>query len=219
MINLKEIVTAANNAPSASFVGITDYISEKGDVSSITGQIGVSYGTAKEKAIKALTEAITESEIGCGVNQFEAINVKGICRWDTEKNEWNSRKRSMAMKAFDITFTKVEVLETAKEVLDGYVNAEKKSNKVELSNKEDGVYLEAETDNINIRLLVQQQTYKELESQVAKANLGKVDKPKATMPVSALKAIIRKRFEPKIKSFTIRKDNFKKLTIGGNTFE
>ena len=212
MINLQEIVSAANNAPSASFVGITDYVSEKGDVSSITGQIGVSYGTAKEKAIKALTEAIEAKD-------FEAINVKGICRWDTDKNEWNSRKRSMPMKAYDITFSKAQVLETAKEVLDGYVNAEKASNKVQLADKEDAVYLEAETDNINIRLLVQQQTYKELASQVEKANRGIVEKPSATMPESALKAIIRKRFEPKIKSFTIRTDNFKKLTIGGKTFE
>jgi hypothetical protein len=212
MIDLKQIVESANNAPSGSFVGITDYVSDKGDVSSITGQIGVSYGTAKEKAIKALETAIEAKD-------FEPITVKGICRWDTEKNEWNSRKRSMPMKAYDITFKKAKVIEVAKEVLESYKNAEKRSNKVQLADKEDGVYLESETDNINIRLLVQNQTYKELESQVAKANLGKVDKPKATMPEAALKEIIRKRFTPKIKAFTLRSDNFKKLTIGGNTFE
>lgn len=212
MINLTEIATAVSKAPSGSFVGITDYISESGDVSSITGQIGVSYGTAKNKAIQALQNAIA-------MEDFEAISVKGICRWDTDKNEWNSRKKSMPMKSFDITFPKAKVIEVAKEVLDSYQNAEKDSNKVQLADKEDGLYLEANTDNINIRLLVQKQTYKDLESQVVKANLGKVDKPSATMPESALKAIIRKRFEPKIKTFTIRSENFKKLTIGGNTFE
>jgi len=212
MIDLKTIVESVNNAPSGSFVGITDYVSDKGDVSSITGQIGVSYGTAKEKAIEALETAIATED-------FEAIQIKGICRWDTDKEEWNSRKRSMPMKSYDITFPKSKVMEVANEVLDSYKNAEKKSSKVQLADKEDGVYLEQNTDNINIRLLVQNQTYKELESQVAKANLGKVDKPKATMPESALKAVIRKRFEPKIKAFTLRTDNFKKLTVGGNTFE
>lgn len=212
MIDLKAIATAVSSAPSGSFVGLTDYVSDKGDVSSVTGQIGVSYGTAKEKAIEALQTAIATED-------FEPIQVKGICRENPDnKGEFNSRKRSWPMGSYDITFSKAQVLETAKEVLDSYVNAEKKNNKVQLADKEDGLYLEAETDNINIRLLVQKQTYKELESQVAKANLGKVDKPKATMPESALKKIIRKRFEPKIKAFTIRTDNFKKLTVGGQAF-
>jgi hypothetical protein len=212
MIDLNKIVSAVNEAPSGSFIGITDYISEKGDVSSITGQIGVSYGTAKEKAIAALEKAIADKD-------FEAIEVKGVCRWDDEAKEWNSRKRSCPMKPFAVKYSKAEVLDTAIEVLESYREAVKKSNKVELSNKEDGCYLESETNNINIRLLVQNQTYKELESQAAKANKGITEKPKASMPLSLLKAQIRKRFEPKIKSFTIRSDNFVKLTIGGQTFE
>lgn len=213
MIDLKTIATTINNAPSGSFVGITDYISEKGDVSSITGQIGISYGKAKDKAIEALQNAIATEDFG-------PIVVKGICRENPDnKGEFNSRKRSWPMASYAITFSKAQVIEVAKEVLDNYVNAEKKSNKVQLSDKENGLYLESETDNINVSLLVQNQTYKELESQVAKANLGKIDKPKATMPESALKTIIRERFQPKYKAFTIRKDNFKKLTIGGQAFE
>jgi len=211
MIDLNEIVSAVNEAPSGSFIGITDYVSEKGDVSSVTGQIGVSYGTAKERALKALETAIEAKD-------FEAMEVKGICRTGPD-GELNSRKRSWDMKPFVRKYSQAQVIAIAVEVMESYRDSIKKSNKVELSEKEDGCYLESETDNINIRLLVQRQTYKELESLAAKANLGKVDKPKATMPDSLVKKAIRKRFEPKIKSFTIRSDNFAKLTIAGHSFE
>lgn len=212
MINLQEVVSAVNSAPSGSFIGITDYISEKGDVSSVTGQIGVGYSNAKEKALEAMEKAIAEKD-------FEPITVEGICNWDTEKKEWNSRKKSMPVKTFKVTFNKAQVIAVATEVMESYRDAIKKSNKVQLSNKENGVYLESNTDNINVTVLVANQTYKELESMAVKANKGITDKPKSSMPEAMLKAQIRKRFEPKFKSFTLRSDNFAKLSIGGNTFE
>jgi hypothetical protein len=213
MFKLNEIATTINNAPSGSFVGITDYISDKGDVTSITGQIGVSYSNAKEKAVNALKTAIEAKD-------FVPITVQGLTRENPDnKGEFNSRKRSWPMVSFKVKFTKAQVIAIAEQVLESYVNSEKKNNKVQLSEKENGLYLESETDNINVSLLVQNQTYKELESQVAKANLGKVDKPKATMPENLLKEIIRKRFMPRYKAYTLKSDNFKKLSIGGQTYE
>lgn len=212
MINLKEVVTAVNAAPSGSFVGITDYVSEKGDVSSVTGLLGVGYGAAKERAIAALETAIAAQD-------FEAMTVKGICNTCPITGELNPRKKSWDAKPFKKTFSKAQVIAIASEVLESYRESVKTSNKVELSNKENGCYLETQTDNINVSLLVIHQTYKELESQAAKANLGIAEKPKSTLPESIVKEKIRKRFEPKIKAFTLRSGNFAKLSIAGKSFE
>jgi len=211
MKNLTQIASAVNEAISGSFIGITDYVSTKGDVSSVTGQIGISYANAKNKAIAAIEKAIAE-------NDFEAVEVKGNCRQCPETREYNSRKRSWPMSKYTIEFTKEAVVNAAKEVLDSYRNAEKKSNKFQLSNKENGLYIEEETGNINISVLVAKQTYKADASDDVKAEKGIVEKVKATMPETALKAVIRKRFEPKIKSFTLNGDNFESLSINGEKF-
>jgi len=192
MKNLTQIASAVNEAVSGSFIGITDYISTKGDVSSVTGQIGISYANAKNKAIAAIEKAIDEKD-------FEAVEVKGNCRQCPETREYNSRKRTWPMAKYTIEFTKEAVVNAAKEVLESYRNAEKKSNKF-------------------LSVLVAKQTYKADASDAVKAEKGIAEKVKATMPETALKAVIRKRFEPKIKSFTLNTDNFESLSINGEKF-
>ncbi len=211
MPDLVKIMDAVNTATSGTFIGITDYVSSKGEVSSVTGQIGISYANAKTKAIAAIALAIENED-------FDAITVKGSCRQCPKTREFNSRKRSWPMVDFKIEFSKEAVIEAAQEVLDAYRDSEKRTNKTQLTNKENGLYVEENTRNINLSVLVAQQTYKANASVDAKAERGIVDKPKATMPESALKKVIRKRFEPKMKAFTLDDENFASITIAGQKF-
>ena len=204
MTDLNKIVDTVNKATSGSFVGITDYTDKRGAISSVVGHIGVSYEKAKNIAIANLKSAIA-------TKSFEPITVRGQCY--TDGNEWNPRKRSWELQPYEITFTKDEVLETAKEVLEGMENPKKRANNFQnLSEKERGVQFNEETETFTIALMVEKQTYKGQDESVEK-------KIKATAPKTKLKNKIRSRFEKKIKLFELGTGKFKKITIAGETFE
>jgi hypothetical protein len=213
MYKIKDIVDCMNEAPSGGYVGIVDYESSNGDVVSVVGQLGCSYSDAKAKSIEALKTAIDE-------NDFSDISVSGVCYGDKQSDGsiiWNARKRSLPLLSFNETFTKDEVLSVAKDILEAWENpAPRKSNKVQLTEKNDGLSFNTETLSFNFTLLVNNETYKEELSK--KAKHGKEVKVKASAPESVLKNEIRKRFEKKIKSYSLSKGKFAKLSIGGKNF-
>lgn len=203
MAKIKKLIETINAAQSGSFVGITDYVDKRGDISSVVGHIGVSYAKAKDMAIAELEKAIEAKD-------FEPVTVKGHCY--TDGNDWNPRKRSWELKEYDITFDKGEVVETAKAVLEGMKNPKKRANNfIQQTDKERGLQYNDETGTFTIALLVEKQTYKGHDDSVEK-------KIKATAPETKLKAKIRRRFEKPIKTFEIGEGRFKKLTIAGQTF-
>jgi len=211
MSKITKILTSVNTAPSGSFVGITNYEDSKGNISSIIGNLGFSYQNAKEKAIDSLKSALEHKD-------FHPITVKGTCY--CENGVFNSRKRSWDAKDYSITFGKKAVMETAQEILDGWLAPSKRvNNKVKLSDKENGLVLNTETEKISFSLLVEKQTFKAELTEANKAEKGIEDKVKMTMPVSALKAIIRTRFERKFKQFVIEVGKFDTLSIGGTKFD
>ena len=212
----KEVCNAMNSAPSGGFVGITDYETQQGDVKSVTGQMGCSYADAKARAILELTDHITDG-------LFEPITVKGHCRAIKDGNgnivEYNSRKKSWDMVEYTETFTVPEVLVFANEILDSWKNPkERKNNKVQLTEKENGLSYNAETGSFNFTLMVHHETYKVDASKEAKKVAGIIPKVKATMPESEVKKVIRGMFEKKIRDFTISEGKFKSLTINGEKF-
>ena len=208
---LNAIVEAINNAPSGSYCGITDYTTKNNEVKSIIGKIGCSYEIAKDLAIKGIKEAIQNKDFG-------AYAVKGMGRWDESANEWNSRKRSLPLVEFNVVFEPDEVLEMAKEVLEGWENPKKKTNNnISLSEKERGIELNTETKNFNMSLMVEKEYFKEEKTKLLQEEKGKVQK--ATNPKTILKKKIQNRFLKKIKNFTIGEDNFKKITINKCVFE
>lgn len=209
---ITDIITAMNEAPSGSFVGITDYTSSNGDVISVTGHIGFDYERLKqvnEQRLVALIEA----------DEFEPITVKGQCYYDTVKGEWNSRKKSMPFKDYEITYSADEVKACAEELLKKMrePKPERKSNKTNLTEKANGLALYNETGNFNFTLLVENTTYKAEAS--AEAKEGMEDKPKAKMPSVALNEAVKELYERKLKTFTIAEGKFKGLTIAGRKFE
>jgi len=212
-VTLKDIVSTMNSAPSGGFVGITNYESESGEVSSVTGLLGCSYADTVALKIKGLTEAIAGDD-------FEDITVKGQGYADMKDGKvigYGRKSNARTLINFCKVYTKEQVLTFAKEILFAWENPKARtSNKVQLTDKEDGLSLNTETSNFNFTLLVQQQTYKEALSDQAKA--GKEVKVKATQPDTVLKDTIRKRFEKKIKSFTISEGKFASMTVGGQKF-
>jgi hypothetical protein len=212
MTKITDIITAMNTAPSGSFVGITDYMSTNGDVISVTGHIGFDYDrlkTVNEQRLQAIIDA----------DEFEPITVKGSCFYDTAKGEWNSRKRTMPFKDYEITFSAKDVKETAEAILAKMQEPAKprKSNKTNLTEKANGLALYNETGNFNFMLLVENETYKAEAS--AEAKEGLEVKPKAKMPQTALNEAIKALYERKLKSFTIAEGKFKGMTIAGKKFE
>lgn len=209
-ITLKNLVTLMDNAPSGGFVGITNYESENGDVSSVTGLLGCSYADTVKFKIAALKEALANDD-------FESITVKGQGYADMVDGKivgYGRKSKARTLVNFCEDFTKEQVINVAKDILHGWENPKPRSNnKVQLTDKEDGLSLNTETNNINFTLLVQHQTYKEDLSDKAKA--GTEVKIKATQPLTVLKDTIRKRFEKKIKSFTISEGKFASMTIAG----
>lgn len=203
-----QVIKAINEANKGSYVGITDYISSDANVVSIIGRLGCSYAKMRENAIKSLKEALLNDE-------FESIIVKGRCH--CKDGEYNSRKRSWDMVSYEIPFSKEKVVETAKELLDAWENPVKKlSNNVKLTEKENGLVYNTETNSFNLNLIVEKQTYKENKSKAMKESMGVKEKAKA--PETALKEAIKKRFESKMKTYTIADGKFTKLSIGGQLF-
>lgn len=213
-VTLKSLVESFNTAPSGSFIGITDYESENGNVSSITGQIGCSYQKTVELKIEALKEALSN-------DNFEEMTVKGQC-WaqvDESGNLFDIGRKSNTRKLVNFceTYTKEQVKKCARDILYAWENPKPRvNNKVQLTDKEDGLSLNTETNNFNFTLLVQHETFKQDLSDKAKS--GKEFKVKATHPLTVLKEQIRKRFEKKIKSYTISEGKFASITISGNKF-
>ena len=210
MTKLKDIISSVNEACSGQFVGITNYVSDKGDVSSITGHIAPNYQTARTKAIEALETAIL-------VNDFEAITVKGTCRKDG--NVFNSRKRSAPIMPYEIEFSKTDVMAIANSILESWKNPkERENNKVELSDKgATGLVYNTETGTVSFSLLVEKQTYKEELSEQAKE--GKEEKEENKMPETKLKEIITKRFQKPFKTFVLSPGKFDALTINKMRFK
>lgn len=209
-MTLKSLVSIMDSAPSGGFVGITDYESENGDVSSVTGLLGCSYADTVKHKIKALKEALENDD-------FEPITVKGQ-GWGKKVDgvmEYGRKSKDRTLVNFCVDFTAEQVKNCARDILYGWENPKPRaSNKVQLTDKEDGLSLNTETNNFNFTLLVQQETYKEDLSDKAKD--GKEVKVKATQPLTVLKETIRKRFEKKIKSYTISEGKFASITIAGN---
>ena len=210
-IKFADVVAMVNGAPSGGFVGITDYVSEKGEVSSIVGHLGFDYGKARQIAIKDLAAAVA-------AGTFEAITVKGKCYHDGK--EFNARMRSCPVKDYDITYTPRQVLEMANNILTAWQNPkERESNKVNLSDKQNGLAYNTETGNFTFALLVEKQTYKEDKSDAAKEAMGLADAVEIKAPETKLKEVIRGMFEKKMRSFTLSAGKFAEISIAGNRFK
>jgi len=207
--NLKTLINTINEAPTGGFIGIKGYTSTKGDVTSIVGQLGCSYDTAKQASISALTEAVN-------AKAFSPMTVEGQC-YQKPDGTWNARARSNPLKKFKVDFTVDEVLVIAKEILDGWKNPVKKANnKVQLSDKESGLMLNTETKTINMMLMIHSESYDQEASDLLKEDMEV--KVKASAPESMLKDDIRKMFEKKIKAYTIAEGKFTTLSINGERF-
>jgi len=207
-IKFAKLVDTINESPSGGFVGLTDYASKEGKVVTVLGRMGCSYGTARTLAIEALQKAIKEDD-------FEAIVVTGDCYKDGDV--WNARKRSCPLKPYSLTVDVKQVKAYAKEILEAWENPKpRKDNKIQLSEKENGLVFNSVTGTINFSLMIVNETLNEEATKLLQE--AKVQKVKAQAPDSNAKAVIRNRFEKKIKSYTIAEGNFAELTINGTTF-
>ncbi len=207
MFNFKDVIEAVEHAPSGSYVGITDYVDNKGNVSSVIGQIGCSYEHLKDFNMQVINDAID-------LDDFPSIHIEGDCYYDESKDEFNARKRSCPLKHFDVDYNAEEV-KKAVVVLKESIQTPRTKNttKTQLTSKENGLYVENETGNINFLLLVEKQYYKEEKSKLLKESNKFTGKVKVSSPESILKEKIRNMFTRKIKSFTIGKDKFSELSI------
>jgi len=208
-INLKGLIDTINSAPTGGFVGINGYQSTKGDVTTIVGQVGCSYGKAKALSIESLKEAID----GDG---FESVTVEGNC-YQLPDGTWNARAKSNPLKSYKVDYTAKEVKECAESILEAWENVKpRKDNKVQLADKENGLALNTETKTLNMTLMIHSESYDEEASNLLKE--GMEVKVKASMPETKLKEVIRKRFEKKIKAYTIAEGKFNTLSIAGEKF-
>ena len=207
MLNFTDIAEAVEHAPSGSYIGITDYVDKKGNVSSVIGQIGCSYENLKDFNIQVINDAIE-------LDDFSSIHIEGDCYYDEDKEEFNARKRSCPLKHFDVEYSVEEVKEAVVSLKESIQTPKtKNTNKTQLTNKENGLYIENETGNINFLILVEKQYYKEEKSKLLKESQEIPEKVKVSSPDSILKEKIRNMFTRKIKSFTIGKDKFSELSI------
>ena len=208
-IKVANIISTINDSPSGGFVGISGYKSENGDVVSVVGQVGVSYGTAKTLAIQALQEAIESDD-------FECITVKGKCY--KKDGVWNVRARSNPLEDYEIDYSVAEVKEMAETVLSEWENPVKRANnKLQLSEKENGLAYNIETHTLNMTLMVLTEDYDTEASKLLKE--GKEKKVKASAPESKLKEKIRKQFMKKVKSYTLTQGKFTTLSLNGQKIQ
>lgn len=210
-MKLQTVAEAMETAVSGGYVHIDGYTSDKGEVSKILGHICPNYGVAKEKAIKALRQAIAD-------NDFQPITVTGQCYNDN--GTWNARKKSAPMKEYNITFPSREVLEQANEILTSWENPKERiNNEVALTEKgKRGLVINLETGRIEFDLLVEQEIYNAEASEAAKEALGIVEKVKASEPLTKLKAAIRERFQRKMKTYVLENGKFQSISINGIKF-
>lgn len=194
------LIEQINEAKKGSFVVFTNYRGEDGKVQTIYGNLKMSYSDVKEKAIVDLKDAIT-------LNDFEAVTVKGECRYDKKTDVYNGRKKTWPMEQYEITYKDTEVLAMAKSILYDWENPkERKNNNLALGAVDGSVVYNEETENFNVRVMVAKTVYKDELSTPDK-------KVKATAPETKLKDVIRNRFMKKIKSLTIGKDNCDKISL------
>jgi hypothetical protein len=118
-IKLSGLIDTINESPTGGFIGVSQYKSEKGDVTSVVGQLGCSYAKAKESAIQALSEAIK-------ANDFEDVTVTGKCHYDD--GVWNARKKSAPLKDYKITYKANTVQNVAEEILEAWQNPKERIN-------------------------------------------------------------------------------------------
>lgn len=210
MSKVTDIITCMNSAPSGSFVAITDYEGQDGTVKTVQGQIGVSYETMKANAVAELVEAVASKS-------FEAITVNGQV-WAEKDGTFATRKsKDRTMVNFNETYSAEQVQALAEEILKGWQNpVERKNNKVQLTDKNDGLSYNTETKSFNFSLVVFNEYYKEELTNEAKA--GKPVVQKASHPDTVVKKQIREMFEKKYRSFTIAEGKFAKLSIGKEVF-
>jgi hypothetical protein len=210
-MKLATIAEAMETAVSGGYVHIDGYTSDKGEVSKILGHICPNYGAAKEKAIKALRQAIADKD-------FQSITVTGQCYNDN--GTWNARKKSAPMEKYNITFSASEVLEQANQILtDWETPKERTNNEVALTEKgKRGLVINLETGRIEFDLLIEQETYDSKASETAKESLGIVEKVKASEPLTKLKAVIRERFQRKMKTYVLENGKFESISINGIKF-
>jgi len=204
-IKFTDLLTTINEAPTGGFVGVKAYESKTGDVSDVLGRLGCSYDTVRKLSIVDIKAAID-------AKAFIGITVEGKC-YQTPKGEWNPRKFSCPLKSYKVDYTADEVLESAKAILEAWEAPKpRKSNKTNLSDKENGLVFNTETGTFNFSLMVESQTF-------IHSVAGEVAKPKAKAPETKLKETIRAMFEKKIKSFTIAEGKFSQLAINGKKYE
>lgn len=202
-----ELVNTINKSPSGAFCSIRGYQSETGNVSNILGHLGYSYKTAKDKAIAALKLAIDNGTL-------ESIAITGTCYKDGD--EWNPRKKSCPAKEYSIIYSADEVNAKAKEILDSWENPkERANNNVNLSEKENGLAFNTETNTFSFCLLVERQEYIEEASNDAKEALGIVDKVQIKAPETKLSDAIRKQIEKPIRTITISSGKFSEIKMSG----
>ena len=207
MLNFTDIAEAVEHAPSGSYIGITDYVDNKGNVSSVIGQIGCSYENLKDFNLQVINDAID-------LDDFSPIHIEGDCYFDEDKDEFNARKRACPLKHFDVEYSVEEVKNAVVSLKESIQTPKtKNTNKTQLTDKENGLYIENETGNINFLILVEKQYYKEEKSKLLKESQEIPEKVKVSSPESILKEKIRNMFTRKIKSFTIGKDKFSELSI------
>lgn len=209
-IKFSELVKCINESPSGGYVGIVDYHAQNGDIISVVGKIGCSYATMRKLAISELEAAIEADD-------FDSITVEGECYWDDERMEWNPRKRSCALKAFNSDhggyFPKALVKSLAMRILEDWKNPkERANNNTNLTTKENGMVYNSETGSFNFSLLVENEYYK------GKEETDEPEKVKIQAPETKAKELIRKRFERKLRTYTISEGKFKTLSIGGTKF-
>ena len=210
MSKVTDIISCMNSAPTGSFVAITDYEGQDGTVKTVQGQIGVSYETMKANAVSELKNAIA-------LNSFDPITVSGQCWAETDGTFAARKSKDRTLVNFNETYTQDKVLAFAKEILTGWENPpERKNNKVQLTDKNDGLSYNTETQSFNFSLVVFNEYYKEELTNEAKA--GKPVAIKASHPDTVVKKTIRAMFEKKYRSFTIADGKFAKLSIGKMEF-
>jgi len=205
-----EIISAMNAAPSGTIVSLKDYIGSDGTVKTFQAQLGVSYEKLKAKAIAKLREAV-EAE------NFEPITVTGKV-WANADGSFATRKsKDRTLVNFYETYDKNQVLEFAKEILEKWENPdERKSNKVQLTDKPDALSFNSETGNFNLSLLVFREYYK--EDLTAQEKAGRPVEIKASHPDTVVKKKIREMFDVKYKAFTFANDKFASFSIDSQVF-
>ena len=207
---VSDIISSMNSAPSGSIVSLKDYIGSDGTVKTFQGQIGVSYETMKGKAIDNLKRAIDDET-------FEAMTVTGKV-WANPDGSFAARKsKDRTLINFCETYTEKQVADFAREILKSWTTpSTRKSNKVQLTEKNDALSFNTETGKFNLSLLIFREYSKPFLTAQEKA--GKPVVLKGSHPDTVVKGKIRQMFEVKYKAFTFAEGKFASFSVGSDTY-